>query len=241
MIDNQTGRAIDYVQLRGPNKARDLTAEILGMTNLNVMWLTNYGVSAVLYPRNLPSGVEAQLLTSQVYSSLWGNQSRASVQPQIDGFNAFLRHPPAGYTNAYGMTNLAIQAAYTPTATTSQVIEWQVNDPLVHYLSSDLFVASTDTAAHSIVQNPLITPTINDRYQPWGLNRHMAGRPNVDANPYNSAFKDSVVWVRIIGIFRQIKIPMWVGSAACIAARLGKRFISRRLTLSAWLTVLTRG
>ncbi|MEI9863669.1 MAG: hypothetical protein WDN00_03750 [Limisphaerales bacterium] len=92
------------------------------------------------------------------------------------------------------MTNLAIQAAYTPTATTSQVTDWQVNDPLVHYLASDLFVAANDNAAQSTPQNTLITRTLNDRYQPWGLNKHMAGRPNVDASPYNSSFKDPLVW-----------------------------------------------
>ncbi|MEJ0091426.1 MAG: hypothetical protein WDM80_16985 [Limisphaerales bacterium] len=164
------------------------------MTNQSVMWLTNKVESAILPTKDLPLGVEAQLLTSEAYNSLWGSQSRASVQPQIDGFLAFLHRPPANYTNAYGNTNLQIQAAYTPTATTSDVTDWQVNDPLVHYIASDLFVTSNDNTAQPTIQNPLMTATPNLRYQPWGLANHMRGRPNVDPSPYNSSLKDSLVW-----------------------------------------------
>jgi hypothetical protein len=137
----------------------------------------------------LPEGVEAQLQASAIYSpSLWPGQSQPSVQQQINGFDRFigLLHD----TNAFGATNLTIQAAYTPTATTVQITTLEANDPLVHYLASNLFDSAANTNPLSALRNPLITATPNERYQPWGKSKQMAAKISPDITPWNLALKD---------------------------------------------------
>ena len=57
MVDHNTGRLIDYVQLMGPNSVRDLTAEILNgydtvgsgnNTGYNDLWDTNLMLAAIV-------------------------------------------------------------------------------------------------------------------------------------------------------------------------------------------------
>ena len=65
---------------------------------------------------------------------------------EIDGFLHFLN--PL-YASKYGSqslyaTNLAVQAPYTPSAITYEYDTYQANDPLVHYLKSDLTYSGYD-------------------------------------------------------------------------------------------------
>jgi hypothetical protein len=219
LIDQQSGRAIDYVQLRGPKSSRDLTAEILATANSAnppQMWLTNFVSSGILTNTSLPYGVENQLQDSKVFNAvLWTGQSQPSVQPQIDGFNRFISNTHD--TNGpFGETNLAIQAAYTPTATVNQFVTWQANDPLVHYMSQDLF--DSENEDHKGPQtspiNPLIsTSALNERYQPWGLSKQMANSGNADGGSVNLAFKDPLMWSSDYWDFPTNKYPTvgWLG------------------------------
>ena len=78
---------------------------------------------------------------------------------------------------------------------------WQANDPLVHYLVSDLNVAGTNGT--SLQRSDAYLPTFNIsgltlnelglHYQPWGLSRLMAEFPYLDTNAYNLAYKDPLV------------------------------------------------
>ncbi|MEI9863668.1 MAG: hypothetical protein WDN00_03745 [Limisphaerales bacterium] len=88
MIDNQTGRAIDYVQFAGAEQSPRLDSRNFNLSNLvnpSAMWLTNYVESGPLERREVPAGVEAQLLTSDTYVSdgtahpLWGNQGTKNI------------------------------------------------------------------------------------------------------------------------------------------------------------------
>ena len=220
LIDNITGRAIDYVQLHGPIMNRDLTAEILSISNSQApssMWLTNFVSSGTLPGQSLPSGVEAQLVASEMFnSSLYKGQSPEAVQPFIDGFRKFLNLTPLEFNpSSYGATNLEIQSVYTPTATPVQIINWQANDPLVHYLASDLF--DSNAAKGKILQNGattnFITATPNDRYQPWGKSSQMGSVANVDQNPSNLAFKDPLALSSDHWDFPTNKFPTvgWLG------------------------------
>jgi hypothetical protein len=75
---------------------------------------------------------------------------------------------------------------------------WQANDPLVHYLASDLNYMNPGWQQSSDPQNsPLPVTSQNtpgQRFQPWGLNKQMAGLNNVDVNAFNLAYKDPLVW-----------------------------------------------
>ena len=42
-------------------------------------------------------------------------------------------------------SNTTVQVPYTPTATMYEYVSWQANDPLVHYLASDLNFQGTET------------------------------------------------------------------------------------------------
>jgi len=97
----------------------------------------------------------------------------------------------------YSMT-----APYTPTRTLYDYTLWQANDPLVHYLASDLNYV--DPSSTGLQKSDYVPPVFNVygwnlnqvglRYQPWGAIGQMHKLTGVDTNAYNLAFKDSLVW-----------------------------------------------
>ena len=108
-------------------------------------------------------------------------------------------------------TNLAVQAPFTPSVVNYEYDTYQANDPLVHYLKSDLTYlgydpnpnSSVQTGVHPVPLNasnfPLLPDLgkINARYQPWGRSVP-SGQIGVslaiyDENAYNLAFKDPLV------------------------------------------------
>ena len=115
-----------------------------------------------------------------------------------------------------GMTYLnreaAMEAPYSPSRTVYVSCLLQANDPIVHYLSSDLDSQNGAAAIWSArmshangawshsddpLNQPLPTPPlspIGGRYQPWGVPGQMAAVPSVDRNSYNLAYKDPSVW-----------------------------------------------
>ncbi len=137
-----------------------------------------------------------------------------------------------GNTDYYTNTELAVQAPYTATRTIFVPYLYQVNDPLVHYLASDL-----DAGAGAVWQNtstangvwsysddqsttPIPTPPTTDivkgRYQPWSKTA-----PNVfqtaDYNFVNATnwihYKDPLVWSADYWDFLTNKYPTvgWLG------------------------------
>jgi hypothetical protein len=107
-----------------------------------------------------------------------------------------------------------------------QYSSWQANDPLVHYLASDLYVASdlNDLGGGSLslpigisqwppTNLPPILPNLgvlNSRYMPWGR----SGLPtSADQNPYNLAYKDPLVRMSDNWDFPANKFPTvgWLG------------------------------
>ncbi|MGH7990736.1 MAG: hypothetical protein ACREDS_11185, partial [Limisphaerales bacterium] len=144
---------IDYVQLRGPNSSRtNLNAEIQAEwdaapynTGYDDLWDTN------LIADGLPFGLVNQLGISLGSYGLgsgpnaWSNTMGATeIYNEINGFRAFFHYGPLpsifNYTNDIALDSMTtnLQVPYTPIATTFQHITWQANDPLVHYLASDL-------------------------------------------------------------------------------------------------------
>jgi hypothetical protein len=192
LIDTSSGRAIDYVQLRGPTGVRDLTAEILASTDAS-MWLTNPISSSK--PSGLPSGVYNQITAAKApyNATIWGNTSLQIAYANIDGLNNFY-HDPVIYNRnqVFGSTNLEIGVIGVSTLT-AQFITWQANDPLVHYITSDLTDTANNTGPRNSIANPLINQFPNERWQPWGVVNQMAKVAGVDQTPCNLAFKDPLV------------------------------------------------
>ena len=203
--DPNNWKVIDYVQLAGPCSSRDLFAEIQngwdtvngGMnTGYNDLWDTNL-------INGVPAGFAWQFNVSEgngtpTYSAAKWGQDQKTAYDEMNAFRVFtyganvffLTYP--GYVpnqNLIGaamMTN-AIQMPYTPSALVVQDITWQANDPLVHYLASDLFNPTAGNRLLVYTFWPGNLGKLNQRYQPWG------GNPSTGVGTNLLAIKDPLV------------------------------------------------
>jgi hypothetical protein len=234
---------IDYVHFSGPGSSRNLTSEFQN-TNTTASgsdtgpYYTNLVWSTAPNNSGLPLGIATQIQISDgsipLNTIFWiPKPSLQYVQQQIDGFLHFLN--PL-YTSKYGSqvfysTNLAVQAPYTPSAITYEYTTYQANDPLVHYLKSDLSYSGYDpnnssllqTGVHQEPANVVSFPVLSDlgkinaRYQPWGAappnGQTGASQNTYDQNPYNLAFKDPLVKQPDNWDFPNYKLPTvgWLG------------------------------
>ncbi len=204
MVDDATGRLIDYVLLSGPNSSRDLFGEILrgydtvgsgNNTGYNDLWDTNL-------INGVPTGFAWQYNISQGNgnptwsAALWGDQKTA-----YDAINAFrvftmganavlLTYPgyvPDPVQIGIAETTNAIQMPYNPSALVVQDIVWQANDPLVHYMASDLNNPTAGNGLQIYTNWPGNLGKLNQRYQPWG------GNPSTGVGTNMLAIKDPLV------------------------------------------------
>jgi hypothetical protein len=227
MVDTTANRVIDYVELSGPNSARDLTAEILARYDTgsygNDLWdisTNNQGI-----PQGLANQVDVSFGNHApgTATGTWNQTDPTLRENEIDGFRAFFHQSPK-YNNigsqqaiaAANMTN-NIQAPYTPTAAVVQHVSWQANDPLVHYLANDLNWANAVRTDGNVTS--LTDPSdgdnlgiVNTRYAPWGK-LMSAGTDQVDQNQYNLAYKDPLVASSDHWDFPSYKLPTvgWLG------------------------------
>jgi hypothetical protein len=230
MVDTTVvpNRVIDYVELSGPNSARDLTAEIIKDydtgTYGNDLWDTNFNNQGI--PQGLANqvGVSLGLYPAGAAGGAWGQTDPTLQQNEIDGFRAFFRLPPLYPNNpgesqgiALAQSTNDIQAPYTPTAAVVQHVSWQANDPLVHYLANDLNWANavrTDRNVTSLTDSSDgdNLGIVNTRYAPWGT-LMSAGTDQVDQNRYNLAYKDPLVASSDHWDFPGYKLPTvgWLG------------------------------
>jgi hypothetical protein len=204
MVDVASGRIIDYVQLNGPDSSRDLTTEILQEYDTgsptqnegNDLWDTTRNYQGVPYGYRNQIGVSLGLFAPGAGSGTWDQTDPTLRQNEIDGFRAYFHlsllypgNPGESQAVALAQATNALQAPYTPMATAYQHLTWQANDPLVHYLASDLQGAP----GNSLDRNynwPANLGLLNARYLPWGGNPNA---PGYDKNPYNLAIKDPLV------------------------------------------------
>ena len=215
-------RVVDYVQLRslimvgGINQNLDDTNYSLGGTTY-YQWSTND------YNENpeIPSGVANQIYVSGHPASAppaggsWSQSATpmGSITPAGEAafFNGFFTPTFTYMGKVYENKEMAIQAPYTPIRTVYSSYLLQANDPLVHYTDSDLGAESGIPAiwangtfhngvwshSDSTVTEPLPFPpfsSIGGRYQPWGRLGQMAHITGTDANAFNVAYKDPLVW-----------------------------------------------
>ncbi len=227
---------IDYVQLRGPVSTTNLNAELQdpndGINALHYyQWSTNaFGFNN---PNNTPTyGVVNQISVSRkgisTVAGKWSNPGGMPAGvPQIPAaeaayFNGFFTPTWTFGGKTYVNTNGAlwpVQAPFTPTRTIWQFTLWQANDPLVHYLASDLNTYTRDTVpgySDDLITKKLPTITLNslaDHYQPWGRNTAMAYLNGVDSNPFNLADRDPLLWGSDFWDFPAGKYPTvgWLG------------------------------
>jgi hypothetical protein len=210
---------IDYVQLRDPVTVTNLNQTLADPnysdeTGIYYQWSTN------TYPRlsAFPSyGVINQLYVSghPSFAPLVGGQWSTAPTPmglttppaEAANFNGFFTPTFQYDRQTYVNSLLTNQAPYTPTRTVFSSFLLQANDPLVHYLASDLnsqFGATAYWAGKapwrngvwSQINDPINQPLpqppsipIGGRYQPWGV-----ALSGADAGAYSLAYKDPLVW-----------------------------------------------
>jgi hypothetical protein len=223
---------IDYVQLRDPITQGGLNQALadpnypapLPNNNIYYQWSTNYYPSAP----PTPYGVINQLWVSghpgdaPAAGGTWDNsptpEGISTPAAEAAYYNGFFTPTYQGTDGkTYQNISPVQQAPYTPSRTVFVPYLLQANDPLVHYLSSDLNsqvgtlagwanavsgVANgiwTNTDSQATLSPPpkivnSTTAALLDRYQPWGRLKQMAGLTGVDGNSYNLAYKDPLAW-----------------------------------------------
>jgi hypothetical protein len=226
-------RIIDYVQLAN-NTLRNVSEEVrdpLG-TSPTLMWVTN-GYNNASAPPTI--GVVDQITVSRNNATgnmgnLWKKPKEmpgAFNTPALEAryFNAFF----TGYNvigsdgKSYPVTNTVLQAPYTPTRSAWDLTLYQANDPLVHYLATDLATYNRNTGPQKTDDlvnskfgdsNPQLNSVL-DRYQPWGLTKQLSQAPViVDTNgSFNLRFRDPLVWRSDYWDFPTGKYPNvgWIG------------------------------
>ena len=219
ILDNN--HVIDYVHFTGPCSSRNLSSEFQN-TNTAALggstapYYTNLVWSVVTDNNGVPFGIETQISISAGsidLNTVYWKDPNAKIE--IDGFRHFLNPALAskyGTTSGFMYsTNLAVQVPYSPTAITYEYNTYQANDPLVHYLKSDLNYLGYDpdnnsplqTGVHpeplNIANFPLLPNLgkVNARYQPWGgktaIGETGISQTTYDENAYNLAFKDPLM------------------------------------------------
>ena len=229
MLDTDSGgnlHILDYVQLGDMDGSLNVNQAILDPDEYG-LWSTNYFSGSTT-----PDGVVNQFLTSFIGGTVpaedldgggsggqWtttpvpGAGTDTSPAAQQAFFSAFFSpNDEAAYDGGF-FTNIepTIQAPFTPMREIVQRLVFQANDPLVHYLCSDLNDFADDTSnrvAITIVQTNNNIKTIgrlSDRYMPWGNQLPSGGGSGnqmpgvfdgvpVDQNAYNLSYKDPLVW-----------------------------------------------
>jgi hypothetical protein len=227
MVDHASGRLIDYVQLSGPNSIRDLSAEIQAEydtvgAGTDTAYNNQWDPSVV---NGVPAGITEQLNVSQglgipTYKqgqNGW-SQDQKKAYDQMNGFLVFLNGAGtplltySGYTPdptqiGIAETTNAMQAPYTPSALVVQNITWQANDPLVHYLSTDLNNPTAGNGLRRYLNWPGNLGKVNQRYQPWG------GNPRTGVGTNMLSIKDPLVTCSDDWNFPTNKFPTvgWLG------------------------------
>jgi hypothetical protein len=249
IVDNT--HVIDYVQLRGPIDSTNLNSALndpnfvspppyyLWSTNVNGNGATpSWGIVNQIdissQPVNPPPTAQWNSPPNAVISGLDPiTAAQKFLSSMLDGTSIFTYVDTLNGNNyTYTNTELAVQAGYTATRTIFGSYLYQVNDPLVHYLASDLNAGAGAVWANDHAQangvwsqsdnpsTPLpVPPTgadiIKGRYQPWGKTAPTALQTlsyNF-GNPYNLIYKDPLVWTSDYWDFPTNKYPTvgWLG------------------------------
>ena len=228
MLDLDTNgvyRVIDYVQFAGPNSSLIVNSNLAdgSSTNNNFdnnnqgVWNTNNYLN--VSPAGLTYGIYNQFITSKGGFAPPGEDGKwqsdpdartlgATIPAQANTFTAFFK--PGNKYNNYVNTLLSEVAPYSPTRSVVQYITWQANDPMVHYLASDVDFGSSpnflttpapgvnhynaDTLMSALTN--LNLGSLNDHYLPWGGNPHIQSMGQTiqsDPNLYNLAERDPLM------------------------------------------------
>jgi hypothetical protein len=236
---------LDYVQLGGMNSSLNVNQAIAdpdgtfnnGSYGTGGLWSTNFYSGG----GDTPFGVNEQFLVSS-----------GTAVPSVDTDGGSWRQAPAGTTSPAGQEaffsaffspsdtavdgpdgnievsnyETTIQAPYTPSRHVVQKFIYNANDPLVHYLASDLYDPVSSTNGQRTLDNPPLSKlgVLSDRYMPWGNSQNVMPTTYTfpgsstavttdHGNHYNLAYKDPLVWASDNWDFPTNRYPTvgWLG------------------------------
>ena len=191
-------RIVDFVWFTDLQSATDIMRDMMGpvqveqnASQLAGCWDTNRvdgSYSETVPTQGVVNQIEISMNGDGVDISLWNNwnggqtQSRKSRDDAAQKFRTFLT--VQNHTNAAAGPNY-MQAPFSPVRKMSRTTTWQANDPLVHYLLSDLAIWPTNSETFFVTPPNSPMPTnasslsslgrMNVNYSPWG------GNPNKNA------------------------------------------------------------
>jgi hypothetical protein len=189
MVDQASGRVIDYVQLDGMTGQRSLTSagEMEGIDDWGPggVWDTNRIIIGSGNPNIDMFGIENQISASLLVPPYRSAGYITPVTPsdwnmaviQAMGFNSIASAVTvfsAFFNNDTNIsTPVSMQVPFTPTRSVCVYYTWEANDPLVHYTLSDLtdlIDSSNGVITNWVTTNIIIGKLgqINNRYIPWG-------------------------------------------------------------------------
>jgi hypothetical protein len=202
---NSAPYILDYVQLGGMNSSLDVN-QAISTYDTDGLFSTNIIAGGAYYGINQQFLINEGLVQAPPYSA-WPNTD-PNFAKEVATFQGFFTYDNAGYYNGttFVNTNLSVEATPVTMAIVNKSV-YQANDPLVHYLASDLtdladfttnsvIVQSVQTAFQSIQQSNQVFQNlgrVSDRYMPWGTAGNLPSFPYADNNPYNLAYKDPLV------------------------------------------------
>jgi hypothetical protein len=222
MITRPDGRIIDYVVLGNMVYQTNLTDLMSDATSgtgnaFDQLWATNTSL------------VSSNLLSGRIGIIQQINISRgdAGIPPPIDEWRPFGTFSPSSVDSAItqfrlsleSTTNGLITVPFTPTYQFRVPMIWQANDPLVHYMSSDMFHLEKSTRPVRI-KPPSINPVAvldgigseNERYKPWST-EPPSEISSTDPDAHNLALKDPMITSSDEWIFPTNVLPTigWLG------------------------------
>jgi hypothetical protein len=189
------GRVIDFVNLDEMTSSIDVTKELMGRrlsqpanapqepTELTDVWRTNRLGNSTLVSvptfgilKQIDLSMGNPLLSDTDWASFGDQADPASKQKSVAEFTKFMGFTPTipGYQNIAMPTNTSVQTPFNPVRKLDQTISWQVNDPLVHYMVSDLLESTNlvkiqpRVPPNGALSLPNNLQKINERYRPWG-------------------------------------------------------------------------
>jgi hypothetical protein len=179
---------------------------------INEQYLISQGTENSVYPQ---FGVPTEDLDGGKWSAsaVTGTSGKTYTDPaaQQAFFQAFLSpshtanyypggNPNNGAADVISNFETSIQLPFTPTRKIVQRFAYEANDPLVHYMTSDLYDFADTTNGFNLDNPPLrVLVSTNNRYMPWGAAGNLAaGNFNnmpigQYANPYDFRYKDALV------------------------------------------------
>ncbi len=208
LVDTGANRIVDYVNLSKWEPTVDITSTLaeggslpMDYKNPANEWSTNR-LGNSLNPNAPTYGVINQIQVGLNGTTDWQSYSQdpyagLDAESAVDGFRYNLLGLSPIYPKDVGKVFYKSNAFYAPFDPYRPIYihtSWQANDPLVHYIGTDLsdLLQEGSNKVNFVSQIPPLNNLgmINQRYQPWG------GNPAY-FNPgtlYNIALMDPLVW-----------------------------------------------